>query len=509
MPVTPSPVHRILAATLALLLPGMASDPLRVVSISDSPRDTNAETGSGAMLNHLEAAYQIKLRHIDASAPQADLAELQDHDVILFHPSGRIPGETAGRLREALETGPPLVSLRGAVHAFGDDADFAVKVLGARHGGQFEDGATTRTRPTQPAVAHPVFDGVSPIRSRHPLHRFEDFATDAVPLMIGAVAGSPPQTVAWARTQVARRIFHTSLGGELDLENDSVKRLVANALFWAAGSETRRIPPPQLARWERKQGDFTVPLRSREQRGDHEGAGWRESIDPLEVPVDVAALVIADMRDAHWCRSAQEWIDANAEAVNALASAARSAGMLLVHVPSGISGFYDDHPARRRIEQVAGITVEGNYPIEPITSREIDLPPIPLPNEDCPGGGTRGAAWTRQHPAIHIHETDIISGVGRQIYSYLLGAGIDTLFYVGVHANTTMLDRSHGIREMSAWGMDCILVRDMTDIMFDPGTPVEIPHETARERVVEHLERHLLSTVSSGELIEALSNMEP
>jgi hypothetical protein len=134
---------------------------------------------------------------------------------------------------------------------------------------------------------------------------------------------------------------------------------------------------------------------------------------------------------------------------------------------------------------------------------------MPIANSDCPGGGASYAAWTRQHPAIAIHDTDVISGQGQQLYSYLASNGIDTLFYVGVHANTTLIERSYGMRQMSVWDMDCVLIRDLTDIMFDAGAPPQMPHETALQGVVEHLEKHLVSTITSQQLAAALAKIKP
>lgn len=439
----------------------------------------------------------------------ADLRVVEGCDVILFHPQGPVPDGERDRLRASLERGPALVALRGAVHAFGDMSGFDLKVLGARFSGQYQDGLTMQSRRNKPGDKHPIFEGVNPMRSRHHLHRFQDFSEDVEPLLTGETPGSSRQPIAWTRQPGGRRVFHTSLGGVLDYENDSVKRLIANALFWAARREPERKRPPELVRWERKQGDLTVPLRSRKQAGGGTGAAWSESVDQVTLPVDVSAIIVADLRDAHWCPSAAARVDAMAAKVNELVSVAREAGMLIVHVPSDISGFHDDHPARRRIEQIAGLTVEGNYPVFPLGFRDVDLPPMPIANSGCPGGGTPYSAWTRQHPAIAIHDTDVISGLGRQIYSYLAGNGIDTLFYVGIHANTTLIDRSHGMRQMSEWGMDCVLIRDLTDIMFDPGTPPQMSHESALKMVIEHLEKHLVSTITSQELAAALAKVKP
>lgn len=492
----------VVALSFRLLVPFASAEPLRIASVSDAPRDRESITGANVFLNHLENRYRVAIEHFNVGDPQSDLKKMNACDVIFFHPQGDIAEGHRDQLVGYLESGPPLVALRGAAHALGEDTGFDRKVLGASHSGQYEDQLTTRTRPSGEGGKHPVFDGVSPILSRHSLLQFRDFSGDVLPLMIGAKPGSSRQTIAWSRQQGERRIFYSSIGGSRDFENDSFKRLLANALFWAARIDPQRIPPPDLVDLERKQGDIIVPLRSRK----HEEGGntWSESVDPVTLPVDVSALVIVDVLDTHWCPSAAAQMDALATKVNALATIAREAGMIIVHAPSQTHGFYDEHPARRRIEQLAALTVEGNYPIMATMIREVELPPLPLSNANCPGGGRSYSASTRQHPAITIEDTDIISGSGHQLYSYLLTSGVDTLFYVGTHANTTLVDRNYGIRQMTEWGMDCVLVRDLTDIMYDSDGDPNMPHDIALQNVIEHLEKHLLTTVTSQELIEAL-----
>jgi len=498
----------VVTLTIPLLAPSALADPLRIASVSDVPRDRGSLTGVDVFLNHLEDRYRVDLEHINAGDPQAGLMALDECDVVFFHPQGAVADVHVDRLLALLENGPPLVALRGAAHALGEASAFDRKVLGARYLGAYDDELTTRTRPTAEGGNHPVFDGVSPILSRQPLFRFEDFAGDVVPLMIGATPGSSRQTITWSRQAGERRIFYTSLGGGMDFENDSVKRFLANALFWSARKEAQTIALPDLPELDRKQGDLTVPLRSRKQNPDESGSPWSESVEPVTLPVDVSALVIANLHDTHWCPTAAAQMDALADRANALAAIARDAGMIIVHAPSQIHGFYDQHPARRRIEQLAALTVEGNYPIAATKMRDVELPPMPLANANCPGGGNSYTAWTRQHPAIGIADTDIISGIGQQLYSYLLASGVDTLFYVGTHANTTLIDRNYGMRQMTEWGMDCILVRDLTDIMYDPAGAPDVPHDVALQMVIEHLEKHLVTTITSQELTEALGGVK-
>jgi hypothetical protein len=76
-----------------------------------------------------------------------------------------------------------------------------------------------------------------------------------VPLLLGEVlegmqptdkpvAGpqiQPMLPVAWKKTYKGARVFTTTMGSSQDLENESFRRLLVNATYWALGME-KKIP---------------------------------------------------------------------------------------------------------------------------------------------------------------------------------------------------------------------------------------------------------------------------
>ncbi len=88
----------------------------------------------------------------------------------------------------------------------------------------------------------------------------------------------------------------------------------------------------------------------------------------------------------------------------------------------------------------------------------------PLPCDDADGGCDADPpakfykAWTREHPAIPIADQDVILDDGKEIYSYLKQHGIKNLLVMGVHANMCVLNRSFAIKQMTKWGIHCVLV---------------------------------------------------
>ncbi|HRZ17587.1 MAG TPA: isochorismatase family protein, partial [Candidatus Hydrogenedentes bacterium] len=95
----------------------------------------------------------------------------------------------------------------------------------------------------------------------------------------------------------------------------------------------------------------------------------------------------------------------------------------------------------------------------------------------------------------------LISDNGREVYNYLRQEGIRNLLYVGVHTNMCVLNRTFGIRQMTRWGFDCALVRDLTDTMYNPAMPPKVPHDEGTERVVRHIEAYWCPSVTSGEIV--------
>lgn len=216
------------------------------------------------------------------------------------------------------------------------------------------------------------------------------------------------------------------------------------------------------------------------------------------------AILICDMWNKHWCASASRRCGELAKKMAPLIDEARAAGVHIVHSPSATVEFYRDHPARKRALAVATATPPS--PIESWCSLD-EAREGSLPIDDSDGGCDcqpqceQGSPWTRQHAAIRIDDADFISDDGKEVYSYFVEQGINSVIYVGVHTNMCVLGRSFGIRQMTKLGLKTILVRDLTDTMYNPRMAPFVPHEKGTALVVRHVERHWCPTTLS----EALS----
>ena len=77
------------------------------------------------------------------------------------------------------------------------------------------------------------------------------------------------------------------------------------------------------------------------------------------------------------------------------------------------------------------------------------------------------APWNAQIAVIDIDEPDAISDDGQEVFNLLQEQGIDNILIAGVHLNMCVLGRSFAIRQMVKLGKNVILVRDLTDTMYN------------------------------------------
>lgn len=112
--------------------------------------------------------------------------------------------------------------------------------------------------------------------------------------------------------------------------------------------------------------------------------------------------------------------------------------------------------------------------------------------------------WSSESSGLKIAPEDYISDNGQEIYNLLRSRGVETVFYSGVHTNMCILNRTFAIKQMTKWGMRCILLRDLTDAMYGPQDAPHVTHEQGTELVIEYIEKYWAPTAMSGDLVKAL-----
>jgi nicotinamidase-related amidase len=246
--------------------------------------------------------------------------------------------------------------------------------------------------------------------------------------------------------------------------------------------------------------DLTLDLRSRVEA--FKGSGdWRAVTLRQSLAVQKTAVLICDMWDKHWCGGATQRVNGLVTKMAPFLESARKRGIQIIHAPSETMAFYQDAPERKRILAVAKVD-----PPAPLT-----LPDPPLPIDDKKGGCDTPdqfyKAWTREHPGLRIDTSDVVSDSGPEIYSFLRSRGITTLLVMGVHTNMCVLNRAFAIKRMAALGIRCILVRDLTDAMYNPQDAPFVSHDAGTQLVIEYIEKYWCPTATSGDLLRAFGSL--
>lgn len=260
--------------------------------------------------------------------------------------------------------------------------------------------------------------------------------------------------------------------------------------------------------------DETLPLhtRSRVLRDKTDPAsGFRVVEEVVYWNPHKTAFIICDMWDDHWCRGAAARVVELAEPMNKVVQRARDMGMLVIHAPSTCVDFYQDTPQRRHAQDAPAATPPvplsqstrwGTKWCWPDSERE---PALPIDDSDmgcdCETKCEIRAPWTRQIAAIEIKKSDAVSDDGQEVYNLLEQHGIDQVIIAGVHLNMCVLGRSFAIRQMVALGKDVLLVRDMTDTMYNSDMKPFVSHFEGTDLVIAHVEQHWCPTITSVDLV--------
>ena len=244
--------------------------------------------------------------------------------------------------------------------------------------------------------------------------------------------------------------------------------------------------------------DLTVNLRLRVEA--FKGSGeWRAVSLQQSLPVEKTAVLICDMWDKHWCRGATVRVNGLVAHMEPFLESARKLGVQIIHAPSETMAFYQDAPQRKRILALAKI--------DPPPPLSLFDPPLPIDDKrgGCDTPDQFYKAWTREHPGLRIDASDVISDDGAEIYSFLRERDIRTLLVMGVHANMCILNRTFAIKRMTALSIHCILVRDLTDAMYNPEDPPHVSHDAGTQLVIEYIEKYWCPTTTSADLLRAFA----
>jgi nicotinamidase-related amidase/type 1 glutamine amidotransferase len=284
---------------------------------------------------------------------------------------------------------------------------------------------------------------------------------------------------------------------------------------WLAGFATLVVTIPAVLHAAEPSASLKLVLRDRVAAG--------EQYTPRERAQDWdarhTALIICDMWDLHHCKRAVDRVVEMAPRMNAVVRQARDRGVFIIHAPSSCMAAYESTPMRQRAKQAAAaknlpadigswckkIPAEdkGKYPIDQTDGGEDDEPAEHAAwaaSLKAQGRDPR-APWKRQTDLLTIDDRDAISDSGVEIWNLLQERGIRHVILVGVHTNMCVLGRPFGLRQLAKNGVDVVLMRDMTDTMYNPARWPYVNHFRGTDLIVEHIEKFVCPTVTSDQVV--------
>ncbi len=237
-------------------------------------------------------------------------------------------------------------------------------------------------------------------------------------------------------------------------------------------------------------------------------------------PAERTAFIVCDVWDAHHSINAVRRLEQFIPRLDAVLREARSRGAVIIHAPSDCLPAYHENPARLRALQTPvasnppiGINQwcsripaeeQADYPIDQSDGGEDDDPVehAAWAEQLRLRGRNPALPWQRQAEGIHIDsDRDYLTDRGDEVWNILIERGINQVVLTGVHANMCVLGRPFGLRQMVQAGKEVLLMRDVTDSMYNPARWPFVDHFTGHDLVISHIERYVCGTVTSDQLI--------
>lgn len=223
------------------------------------------------------------------------------------------------------------------------------------------------------------------------------------------------------------------------------------------------------------------------------------------------AVVVVDMWNKHWCKTATTRVGEIAVPMNETLSAARKAGIHIVFAPSDVTSFYAKNPARLRTLSLPNATLPPSAPSKPAP------PPFPLGTGTDGGCDTPGKmydAWSSQIDTLAIDgAVDYLIAAdlpGKpmagsfELNNIIKKEGIKNLLYMGVHENMCIMARPFAIEHLIGWGWPkerIAVVRELVDVMYTPKDSPYVAHDVGLALHTAYIEKFWASSVSMYDLL--------
>ena len=230
------------------------------------------------------------------------------------------------------------------------------------------------------------------------------------------------------------------------------------------------------------------------------------------------AIIVCDVWDYHHSPNAVGRLQEMLPRLEAVLKSARQQGVTIIHSPSDCMDAYRKHPARRRAIEVPAADnqppdieawcsaipseEQAAYPIDQSDGGEDDDRAVHAKwaRKLTELGRNPNMPWQRQNEGITIDsQRDYLSDRGEEVWNILEHRNIRNVILTGVHTNMCVLGRPFGLRQMARNGKHVVLMRDMTDTMYNPASWPYVSHFEGTRRIISHIERFVCPTMTSDQ----------
>ncbi|MDX1927592.1 MAG: hypothetical protein SFV81_13805 [Pirellulaceae bacterium] len=267
-------------------------------------------------------------------------------------------------------------------------------------------------------------------------------------------------------------------------------------------------------------GEFQIKKRT--VRADGDGKLSHQVGATENWKAERTAVILCDVWDYHHSINAVRRLEEMLPRMNSLLKEARGRGATIIHAPSDCMPAYEQNPARLRALGAPKVdlpkdiaswcsripseasSLGAQYPVDQSDGGEDD---DPQEHKEWAAklvalGRNPGMPWKAQSPGIEIDTAkDYISDRGDEVWSILKERNIEHVILLGVHTNMCVLGRPFGLRQMAAQKMDVVLVRDLTDCMYNPKRRPFVDHFTGNDLVVSYVERFVCPSITSDQIL--------
>jgi type 1 glutamine amidotransferase len=200
----------------------------------------NSEESLPPFQEYLEKNYPVEcvriVKKVKDDLPGLEQLEQCDVAFVFIKRMGLKDGQLE-QFKKYMTSGRPIVAVRTASHAVQTWLDFDKLVLGGNYKSHHPAGPVTKIEVTDGSEGHPILAGVKLTSAADSLYKNLGHADDIRVLLTGTIEGQPTEPIAWTREVNGGRVFYTSLGSQETFREPAFRRMLANAIFWAAKRE--------------------------------------------------------------------------------------------------------------------------------------------------------------------------------------------------------------------------------------------------------------------------------